>query len=159
MLSDMHTEFLVLHSALRWIALALGMWSVASAIAAVNGRREWTPSDDAKGKWFVMSLDIQLLIGLVLYFVTGPYFTLGINDVAGAMRAPQIRFFFVEHPFGMIGAIALAHVGRVKSRRAVDALQRHKAAAVFFGLSLVILLLTTPWPFTPGARAFFRWFE
>lgn len=155
----MYTAFLVLHSALRWLALALGVWSVAGAIAGVNGRRQWTPADDARGKWFVMSLDIQLLIGLALYFVLGPYFTLGINDVAGTMRAPQIRFFFVEHPFGMFAAIALAHVGRVKSRRVGDALQRHKAAAVFFGLSVLILLLSTPWPFTPGARAFFRWFE
>ncbi len=46
------------------------------------------------------------------------------------MRAPDIRFFFVEHPVGMIVAIVLAHIGRVKSRRVGDALQRHKAAAM-----------------------------
>jgi hypothetical protein len=50
-------------------------------------------------------------------------------------------------------------VGRVKSRRVGDALQRHKAAAVFFGLAVAIMLFSTPWPFTPGARALFRWFE
>jgi hypothetical protein len=159
MLNDMHSTFLVLHSALRWIALALGLWAFAAAVSGVNGRRQWLPSDEAKGKFFVMSLDIQLLIGLALYFVLGPYFTLGMGDVAGSMRAPQIRFFFVEHPVGMIVAIALAHVGRVKSRRVGDALQRHKAAAVFFGLALAIMLLSTPWPFSPGARELFRWFE
>jgi hypothetical protein len=59
----------------------------------------------------------------------------------------------------MIVAIALAHVGRVKSRRVGDALQRHKAAAVYFGLAVAIMVFSTPWPFTPGARALFRWFE
>jgi hypothetical protein len=155
----MYTAFLVLHSALRWVAILLGLWAVAGAVGGANARRDWTPADDARGRWFVMSLDVQLLIGLALYLGLGPYFTLGINDVAGTMRSPQIRFFFVEHPFGMLVAIALAHVGRVKSRRAPDALRRHKSAAAFFGLALLVILLSTPWPFSPGARALFRWFE
>ena len=72
------------------------------------------------------------------------------------MRAAPIRFFAVEHPVGMIVAIALAHVGRVRVRKTPDSESRHKQTLVFFGLALVVLLLSLPWPIGPGARSLFR---
>ena len=50
----------------------------------------------------------------------------------------------------------LAHVGRVRIRKAPDSESRHKRALVFFGLALLVLLLSMPWPIGPGARSLFR---
>jgi hypothetical protein len=106
--------------------------------------------------WFVAALDLQLLIGLLLYVFLSPVTQSAFVDMAAAMGASDIRFFAVEHPFGMIVAIALAHVGRVRIRKAPDSESRHKRALIFFGLSLLILLASIPWPFSPGARPIFR---
>ena len=72
------------------------------------------------------------------------------------MRVPDVRFFLADHPMGMIIAIALAHVGRVRIRRAADSESRHKRALIFFGLALVMMLLSIPWPFLSAPRPLFR---
>jgi hypothetical protein len=33
---------------------------------------------------------------------------------------------------------------------------KHKTALIFFGLTLLVLLLSIPWPIGPGARSLFR---
>jgi hypothetical protein len=44
----------------------------------------------------------------------------------------------------------------VRTRRA-DSLRRHKVAAIFFGLALVVMLASIPWPGTPAGRPLLRW--
>ena len=56
----------------------------------------------------------------------------------------------------MIIGIALAHIGRARARKA-DSFRRHKVAAIFFGLALVVMLASIPWPGTPNGRPLVRW--
>ena len=152
----MYDLLLFAHSWLRWLVLLAGLAAIVRAVVGVNTRRPWTPLDDRSGMWFTASLDLQLLIGLVLYAFLSPVTQSAFVDMAAAMRAAPVRFFAVEHPVGMIAAIALAHIGRVRIRKAADSESRHKQALVFFGLALLVLLLSMPWPIGPGARSLFR---
>ena len=152
----MYDFVLFAHSWLRWLVLLAGLVAVARAVSGVSTRRPWTPLDDRGGMWFVAALDLQFLIGLLLYVFLSPVTQSAFVDMAAAMAASHIRFFVVEHPFGMIVAIALAHIGRVRVRKASDSESRHKRALIFFGLSLLILLASIPWPFSPGERTLFR---
>lgn len=144
------------HSWLRWLVLLAMLMAVARAAGGVSTRRPWTPVDDRAGMLTTVSLDLQLLIGIVLYGFLSPVTTSAFVDMAAAMRAAPIRFFTVEHPVGMIVAIALAHVGRVRVRKAATSEAKHKTALIFFGLALLVLLLSIPWPVGPGARSLFR---
>jgi len=103
-------------------------------------------------------LDVQFLIGLTLYLALSPFIRDAWADMGATMRNAPLRFFVVEHTFGMIAALGLVHVGQVKIRRATDAAQRHKTAAVFFGIAVVVILLSIPWPGTPGGRPLLRGF-
>ena len=152
----MYDFLLVGHSWLRWLVLLAALAAVARAIGGVSTRRPWTPVDDRAGLWLTAALDLQMLIGLVLYIFLSPVTKSAFVDMAAAMRAAPVRFFAVEHPVGMIAAIALAHIGRVRIRKASDSESRHKRALVFFGLALLVLLLSMPWPIGPGARSLFR---
>ena len=152
----MYDFLLFAHSWLRWLVLLAALAAVARAVSGVNTRRPWTPLDDRGGMWFTAALDLQMLIGLVLYAFLSPVTQSAFVDMAAAMRAAPVRFFAVEHPVGMIVSIALAHVGRVRIRKAADSESRHKRALIFFGLALLVLLLSMPWPIGPGARSLFR---
>jgi hypothetical protein len=92
----------------------------------------------------------------VLYFFLSPITTLALSDFGAAMKNPGLRFWAVEHAFGMFLAVALAHVGRVRTRKA-GSLRRHRVAAIFFGLSLLLILLSIPWPGTANGRPLVRW--
>ena len=152
----MYDLVVLAHSWLRWLVLLAALAAVARAIGGVNTRRPWTPLDDRASLWFVSSMDLQMLLGLLLYLWLSPVTRSAFIDMAAAMRESSIRFFAVEHPVGMIVAIALAHVGRARIKKATDSETRHRRALVFYGLALVIMLLSIPWPFFPAARPLFR---
>ena len=78
----------------------------------------------------VIALGLQMLVGLLLYFVFSPLTKAALGDFAGAMKDPLMRFWAVEHVFGMIIGVALAHVGMTRARRAAtDALRRSTSRA------------------------------
>ena len=96
------------------------------------------------------------LIGLILYLFLSPITKLGIRNLAAAMRMDAVRFFTVEHLAGMIIGIALVHIGRVKIRKTTDASRKHRLAMIFFGIALVVIIISIPWPGMPVARPLLR---
>jgi hypothetical protein len=142
----------VLHSLLRWLVIGFGLLAVLRAISGVSGRRPWTPRDDRAGRLFVTSLDIQLLVGLILYGLLSPTTYTAFADMGTAMKDPALRFYAVEHLVIMVGAIALVHVGRSRIRKAHGDAARQRTAAIFFTLGLLLILLGTPWPFRAIGR-------
>jgi hypothetical protein len=152
----MYSPLLFLHSWLRWVVLLTGVLALVRAIAGMNGKRPWTAADAKPGLFFIISCDVQLLLGLALYLVFSPTVQAAFGNIGAAMRNPEYRFYVVEHFFGMIIAIALAHVGRVRSKKATTDSARFKAAAIFYGLALLIMLASIPWPGMPGGRPLLR---
>jgi hypothetical protein len=152
----MYTALLFLHSWLRWLVVLSGIAVLGGAVAGVSTRRAWLPVDNLRLALFTHSLDVQMLIGLILYAFLSPVTRSGFENMQLTMRDPILRFFVVEHLVGMVVAIALAHVGRARVRKAVDAAARHRAVLIFIGLSMVALLLSIPWPGMPGGRELFR---
>lgn len=152
----MYSPLVLLHSWLRWIVLLTGLFAIIRAIGGTNGNRGWTPADAKPGLYFIASLDLQLLIGLALYLFFSPTVQVAFSNIGAAMRNPEYRFFVVEHSAGMLIAIALAHVGRARSKKATTDAARFKSAAIFYGLSLLIILASIPWPGMAAGRALFR---
>ena len=81
----MYTTVLALHSWLRWAVVLLVLIAIVRALAAGAGRRPWLPLDDRLGLFFIIVLDVQLLLGLVLYFVLSPITQAALADFGGAM--------------------------------------------------------------------------
>jgi hypothetical protein len=154
----MYPLMLVVHSLLRWVVLAAGLVAFGRALAGMRARRAWTAGDDRAGQVFVGTLDLQLLIGLVLYFGLSPITRAAMQDFGAAMGNSMLRFWAVEHILGMVIAVALAHVGRVRVRKTTDPLRRHRLAAIFFGLALIAIFATIPRPGMPAGRPLFRGF-
>jgi hypothetical protein len=152
----MYTALLFIHSWLRWIVILAGLAVVGGAVGGVSTRRAWLPVDDRRLLLFTTSLDVQLLIGLILYVFLSPVTQSGFDDMRLTMRDSVLRFFVVEHLAGMMIAVALAHVGRARARKASDAVGRHRTVLLFVGLAMVALLLSIPWPGMAGGRELFR---
>ena len=152
----LYAATLLIHSYLRWLVILAGLIAVARAVSGASRHAPWTPADDKAGFWFTAAVDAQFLLGILLYAFLSPFTHQAFGDFAAAMKNSMLRFWAVEHITGMIIGVALVHVGRIRTRRA-DSLRRHKVAAIFFGLALVAILASVPWPGTPAARPLFRW--
>ena len=151
----MYTATLTVHSYLRWVVLALGLWVVIMALGGLMRRRPWAPRDGAATRAFGISVDVQMLIGLLLYFFLSPFTMSAWSDIGAAMRDATVRFIVIEHQFGMLIAVALAHIGRARIRKQ-PAERRHRTALIFFGLALIVILISIPWPGRPSGRELFR---
>ena len=153
----MYGLVLLLHSLIRWVVLLTGVVAVIRAITGWSTGRPWTLADDRSGSRFAMTLDLQVLLGLILYFALSPITKAALQDFGGAMSNSALRYWAVEHGFGMLSALVLAHVGRARIRRVGNDARRHKVAAIFFTLALVAILASVPWPGTANGRPMLRW--
>jgi hypothetical protein len=151
----MYPLLLAVHSLLRWVVLATG---VVAFLRAAGGRgRPWSAADDRGGLWFTIAMDVQFLLGLALYAWVSPITRVALSDFGAAMGNAMLRFWAVEHLFGMLIAIALVHIGRVRIRKA-DVGRRHRLAMIFYGLALLAVLISIPWPGMPAERPLIRGF-
>jgi len=152
----MHMLLLAIHSLLRWGVLILGLVAAGRGVAGWRSGRTWHAADAAWGSRFAILLDIQLLVGLVLYAATSAITRMAFENMGAAMANPALRYWAVEHTTGMVIGVALAHVGRARIRKAATDAQRHRTAAIFFGLAILVILASIPWPGGLNARPLFR---
>src|SRR5512138_1888884 len=152
----MYPVLIVLHSWIRWAVIIIGLTAVFRAIAARSSGRAWNATDNAAGRFYTIALDLQVLIGLVLYVFASPIVAAARQNMAVSMANDTTRFWLVEHPVAMILALALAHVGRARMRRATADRVRFSRIAVFHGLSVLLVIIGTPWPGMPYGRGLLR---
>lgn len=143
---------LAVHNILRWIVLILLVIALVRAFWGWFGKREWTSTDRKVGMFYSVSLDVQLLLGLILYFVLSPITTSAFSDFSAALASSGSRFFVGEHFLMMILAVVFAHVGVAAAKRADESILKYRRTAIWFGLSLIAILLGMPWfrPLLPG---------
>lgn len=148
----MYEHVLAAHSWLRWAVILLGFVAVLRAVAGWQNRKPWTAGDEQIGFLATLALDLQVLLGLLLYFVYSPYTRLAMDDFGNAMRSSDLRFWAVEHVFGVLVGLALMHIGRARAKKAANPIRKHRTIAIFFALGLIAILAAVPWPGTPHAR-------
>jgi len=150
----MYTTVLVIHSWIRWLALVAG---VGATMAAMRGKVEGTNSlADRWGLFAMMALDIQMLLGLLLYLVVSPNMLEIRAHFGEAMKDPQLRFWAVEHITAMFAAVVLVHVGRVLARKARTPSAKRTRLLISFGIATLLMILGTPWPGLRAGRPLFR---
>lgn len=150
---------LVFHNILRWAVLLFGLWTLINALTGVMSKRAYSANDNRSNLFFMICCDIQLLLGLALYF-SNSWFDKLKSGGAAVMKNSYDRFFTIEHASLMILAWILVHVGRTSVKKASTDAAKHKKMLLFFGLALLLILISIPWPFREAiARPLFRWFN
>jgi len=152
----MYDWMLSLHSILRWAVVLLGLAAAGRGLAGWVGSSPWTSRDDAVGRWFTIVIDLQLIIGLALYGFFSPATRAAMADMGAAMSDPELRYWAVEHLTGMVLALVAVHVVRARTKRMDDATRRHRWAALGFGLAILLIAISIPWPFLANARPWLR---
>lgn len=132
----MYTGLLDLHSVIRWVVALLGVVAIVSAVVA----ERWTPAQNSLARWFSIAVDVQVLLGLVLWFVS-PLVRNALGDMGAVMRDPALRKIVIEHPVLMIVGAVLVHVGVSRGRKTDNPRQ----ALVFYVLAAAAVAYAIPW--------------
>src|SRR5204862_7176050 len=135
----------------RWSVLVMSSVAALGALTAVVRGRPWSARDTAVARAFVACVDLQVLLGLSLYFEVSPLARAARSVWASegflALWAErELRFFGLVHPaLALLGA-CVAHAGWVAARRTDRGCERHRRLGAAAAVALATFLALIPWP-------------
>ena len=109
-LKGMYDFFLGAHSYIRWLVLLAGLLASIASVKGYFGGKSFGRLDNGLGVLYVASMHLQLLVGLLLYFVFSPVTVADLPE--GWMKNAQLRHQVLEHPVMMLLALVLGQLGR-----------------------------------------------
>ncbi len=128
------------HSGWAYLALLLLVITVLNSIIGRSSKKEFVARDRKIALFGLIATHLQLIFGLVLYFVSPNGF-----GSLGQMADKNLRLTSLEHPLINIIAITLITVGWIKHKKATTNDAKFKSVALFYGLGLVLILSRIPW--------------
>jgi hypothetical protein len=128
------------HSGWAYLVIAFLLIAVINAFIGLSSKKEFTATDRKLALFALIFTHIQLLIGLILYFVS----PLG-KAVLGQMKDPALRLTSLEHPLINIIAIILITIGWSKHKKLTDSSSKFKTFTIFYTIGLVLILSRIPW--------------
>lgn len=128
------------HSGWAYLALLLLVFAVVNSFMGMSSKKEFTAKDRKIAMFGLIGTHIQLLVGLILYFLS----PLG-HALLGEMKDADARLTSLEHPLINIIAIVLITIGWSKHKKAETGTAKFKSIAVFFGIGLLLILSRIPW--------------
>ena len=135
----------IVHSYFAYAVLAILVLAVLNAFIGFMGNKMFTIEKDYRISLFALILShIQLVLGLVLYFVSANGLKAIQEFGMGGMNAAG-RLLAVEHPFINIIAIVLITIGWSRHKKFLEGKRKFKSIAIFYGLGLVLILSRIPW--------------
>lgn len=135
------------HSGLRWLALGILIYTVFNALLKKN--KEYQDGDKTVSIIALSLTHLQVVIGLVLYFIQKKYelFSIAFDDTLPKEVKSEARLYALEHPLVMLIAAVLITIGHSKAKKAAESAKKFKLTYIFFGIGLILILSRIPWPF------------
>ena len=139
-----------LHSGFRWVVLITLILAIIQAAGKLSGNHSFTDKDKKMPLFAFISSHIQLLVGLILYFISPK-----VIFSAEAMKSALSRFFLVEHTTMMILAIIVISVGFIMAKKVAP--EKKAFSRIFWAylVGLILILASIPWPFLGYGTSWF----
>ena len=145
MLQNLYPHLVAFHSVLRWVVLLAALAAIFVALSGWSGEKAPGANLIRFSLIFVIAIDLEFLVGLVLYFGASPITRDALANFGEAMKSQQARFFAVEHTVLMLFAVICAHVGGALARKGRTNGMKYRGAAIAYTFSLLLMLSGIPW--------------
>lgn len=140
----MFTTVQFIHSYWAYLVLIMLIITSVNALIGFFSKKEYGATDFRLALFTLIVSHIQLLIGIVLYFLS-PKFAAFQGGMGAVMKNSESRLYLVEHPLIMIIAIALITIGYSKHKKKLTSHPKFKLLSIFYTLALVFVLSRIPW--------------
>lgn len=154
----MYTSLLFFHSVTRWLVLISLVYSVFRAFRGYGFGTPFLKADNSIRHWTATISHIQLIIGVILY-IKSPIIRFFYSNNELAKQNEEISFFGEVHITLMFISVVLLTIGSALVKRKLTDTEKFKTQLIWFSVTLLIILLAIPWPFSPlASRPYFRHF-
>lgn len=141
----MYPTIQMLHSLTAYVVLVLLFVALLNAVMGSIKKSDFSPRDFKLTLWALIATHIQVILGLVLYFIS----PLGIKSFssngAQVMKDATLRLFAVEHISVMLIAAVILTIGYSKQKRTEESAVKFKRISIFYGLAFILVLSRIPW--------------
>ncbi|MFT4856381.1 MAG: putative acyltransferase [Algoriphagus sp.] len=139
----MYTGLQHLHSGIAYLSLlSLIIVIVLMLVGALTGRA-FTEKDRKIAMIAFIFAHVQLLVGLILYFVSPLGFSLLTSGEA--MSDPVARLTALEHPLINIIAIIVISIGYIRAKKMTVSRSRFRSIYMMYAIGLLLILSRIPW--------------
>ena len=141
----MYSTVYFIHSWWAYLVVLVLLIATINSLMGFFSKKEYGNNDFRISLFALIVTHLQLLIGLVLYFVA-PYFQ-AFSEVGmgGVMKDSTLRLYLVEHPLMMIIAVILITMGYSKHKNKLTSNAKFKTLAIFYTLATLFVLSRIPW--------------
>jgi len=126
-----------LHSGFRYIVFLLVLVAIIQSLLGWLNQKPYTETNRKINLFALISAHTQLLIGIVLLFVS-PL----VQFNSSTMKDSVTRYFSVEHWVGMVIAIVLITIGHSKSKKIILPESKHRTIAIFYIIAFLVIVGT-----------------
>ncbi|MGB1020548.1 MAG: hypothetical protein ACPGVF_05540 [Flavobacteriaceae bacterium] len=141
----MYSILKFIHSYWAYLTLVLLLLAIFNALRGKIAKKTFSSNDLRISLFALIFSHIQLLVGLILYFVS-PWFAYWADlGMGGVMKNSDARLYLVEHPITNLLALFLITLGWSLHKRQTQDEKKFARIALFYGLGLVLLLSRIPW--------------
>ena len=133
------------HNILRWVIVLLAIYALFRLITGWVSKKSWTLKDQKSVTYLVISLDLQLIFGLLLYFVFSDITKAAFADFGSAMSNQVLRFFTLEHSLMMAAGIVLVHLANTVGKKNLPDQKKWTRVTIMIGVALLLILAGIPW--------------
>ncbi len=135
-----------LHSYWAYLVLVVLVLATFNALIKFFGDKEFDAKDFRISLFALITMHIQLLLGLILFFVKDYFSTIKqVGGMGEVMKNSDLRNLIVEHPLTMIIAVALVTIGYSKHKKKLTSKPKFKMLAIFYTIALILVLAKIPW--------------
>lgn len=139
----MLTGFQHLHSFLPYLLLPLLLIGVVLFALRRSQGLEFRPSDKKIALFGLIFSHLQLVLGLVLYFIGDKGFK--YTQLENFMQNSALRLYAVEHISIMLLAIIILTIGYSRAKRKSESSAKFKTLSLSYGIALILMLSRIPW--------------
>jgi len=136
----MYTGLQHAHSFIAYAALILLIVASVNALIGMSSNKQFKGSDRKIALFALIFTHIQLLVGIILYFVS-PL----VQSFSVAMKDSTLRLYALEHPLINLIAVVLITIGFSKHKKAATDKGKFKSIAIMYTIGTVLILSRIPW--------------
>lgn len=140
----MYNILKTVHSYWAFFVLTILFIAILNALIRIISKKSFNSTDLRISLFGLIFSHIQLLIGLILYFIS-PWFDQWSSLGMGVMKNNESRLYLVEHPITNILAIFLITIGWSLHKKQSESSKKFLRISLFYGFGYILLLSRIPW--------------
>ena len=140
----MYNILKTVHSYWAFFVLTILFIAILNSLIRIISKKSFNSTDLRISLFGLIFSHIQLLIGLILYFIS-PWFDQWSSLGMGVMKNNESRLYLVEHPITNILAIFFITIGWSLHKKQSESSKKFLRISLFYGFGYLLLLSRIPW--------------